>query len=155
MGGYFTGSPDPSIAALTFNQFGGFVRYNGDSLGKVMNRVTSVGDARSEIVEISRRYVERSQGSNSGRPGGERGTGAFRRQKCWDVVGHSFVRRGGDLLRSVSSEMTWGRASSRCCCARVGRESNHGVDVAHRRPRVAGAAWNDRKSGPVDGPSIA
>jgi hypothetical protein len=34
------------------------------------------------------------------------------------------------------------------------RES-HDMDVAHRRPRVAGAARNDRKGGPVDGPSIA
>ena len=42
VGGYFTGSPDPSIAALTFNLLGGFVRYNDDPLGKVMNRVASV-----------------------------------------------------------------------------------------------------------------
>jgi hypothetical protein len=43
VGGYFTGSPDPSIAALTFNLLGGFVRYNDTSpVGKLMNRVTSV-----------------------------------------------------------------------------------------------------------------
>src|SRR5256886_9075186 len=35
-------SPAPSIAALTFNKLNGFVRYNDDPLGKVMNRVTSV-----------------------------------------------------------------------------------------------------------------